>query len=333
MTTTSTGKTQPMGQQTPTQRLAQAWPAGAPLATTAQLMDAGLGDRTIASALKHGHVFRLRKGAYVQAQTWRALKPWEQDRLRLLAHLVTVRGTPTYSHFSAARLHGLFIWRCGPQVHVSARSSASGTSTPTDVVGHHEALAVGDVRSMRLRNGQLVHVTTLERTVVDCARIGGFAEAVIIGDHALRKGARSEVMWAMVNDMVGRRGVRKARRVLRALDGRSESPGESRTRLIIAGMDIPQPELQVELLVEGRVYRPDFVWTEQRLIVEFDGDYKYFDFKPTAEVILAERKREKRLMEAGWRFVRLEWKDLSNPEEVRRRILAVFSAQRGSLAA
>ena len=333
MAATGTGKTQSMGPQTPTQRLAQLWPAGTTVATTAQLMDAGLSDRAIASALKQGLVYRLRKGAYVQAQAWKVLKPWEHERLRLLAHLVTARGTPTYSHFSAARLHGLFLWHCSPQVHVTARSSASGTSNPKDVVGHHEELAAGDVRSLRLRNGQLVRLTSLERTVVDCARVGGFAEAVVIGDHALRKGSSIEVMWAMVNALPGRRGVRKARRVLRALDGRSESPGESRTRLIIAGMDIPQPELQVELLAEGRRYRPDFVWIQQKVIVEFDGDYKYFDFKPTAEVILAERKREKRLMEAGWRFVRLEWKDLSNPAQVRQRIQAVLTAQTGSLAA
>jgi hypothetical protein len=300
------GKTHSMGQQTPAQRLARAWPTGSPVATTAQLADAGLSGRVIASAVKQGQAYRLRKGAYVQTAHWQTLKPWEQDKLRLLAHLITVRGTPTYSYFSAARLHGLFIWHCDARVHVTAGTSVSGTSNPKDVAGHHEDLAPEDVRSIRLRDGHVVRATTLERTVVDCARVGGFAEAVVIGDHALRKGARVEVMWSMANAAPGRRGVRKARRVLEALDGRSESPGESRTRLIIAGMDIPQPELQVELLVQGRVYRPDFLWRRQRVIVEFDGDYKYFDFRPTAEVILAERKRERRLIEAGWRFVRLE---------------------------
>ncbi|PYI69619.1 hypothetical protein CVV68_00450 [Arthrobacter livingstonensis] len=322
-----------MGQQAPKERFAQAWPANTPVATTAQLVGAGLADRVIAAALKHGIVYRLRRGAYVQAEHWRGLKPWDQDKLRLLAHLVTVRGTPTYSHFSAARLHGLFVWHCGPGVHLTAASSVSGTSNPKDVMGHREDLAACDVQSLSLRNGRSVQVTTMEWTVVACARTGGFAEAVIIGDHALYKGARIEVMRGMVDAMPGRRGVRRARGVLRALDGRSESPGETRTRLIIAEMDIPQPELQVKLTAGGRVYRPDFVWEEQKLIVEFDGDYKYFVYRPTAEVILEERKREKRLMEDGWRFVRLEWRDLSNPEDVKRRIQAAFHAPRFAFAA
>lgn len=101
---------------------------------------------------------------------------------------------------------------------------------------------------------------------------------------------------------------------------------ETRARLIIAEMDIAQPDLQVDLVVAGHNYRPDFVWKEQKLIVEFDGDVKYFAYQPTAEVLLNERKREKRLMEAGWSFVRLDWGDLGNPEEVKRRIRAALNA-------
>ncbi|MEO8219411.1 MAG: type IV toxin-antitoxin system AbiEi family antitoxin domain-containing protein [Specibacter sp.] len=308
------------------QRLSQSWPAQSPVATTAQLADAGLGQRTLASALKRGLVCRLRKGAYVRSAYWRELKPWDQDSIRLLAHLVSARGDPVYSYFSAARLHGLFIWNCGPLVHVTGHSAASGTSGARDVVAHHEELAVGDSQTIKLRNGRAVLGTTLERTVVDCARLGNFVQAVVIGDHALRNGARLEAMWAMVNAIPGRRGVRKARRVLRALDERSESPGETRTRLIIADMGIEQPALQLELHVAGRVYRPDFAWVDRKVIVEFDGDQKYFAYRPTAEALLEERKRERRLMEDGWRFVRLEWRDLSHPEDVKRRILSVLNA-------
>ncbi|MCQ9162711.1 hypothetical protein [Arthrobacter sp. STN4] len=322
-----------MGDEKLLERIGRAWPAGAPVATTAQLAAAGVGDRVLAAALKHGCVYRLRRGAYVQAALWHEQKPWDRDKLRLYAHILTARGRPRYSYFSAARLHGLFIWNCGPKVHVTAFSAASGTGTARDVVPHHDELPAGDTCTIRLRNGMEVVATTLERTVVDCARMGRIAEAVVIGDHALRRGARLEAMWAMLAAGTGRRGVRRAAKVLRALDRRSESPGESRTRLIIAAMDIPQPELQLELRVDGHLYRPDFAWREQKVIVEFDGDVKYFDFGPTREVQLEERKREKRLMEAGWRFVRLEWRDLSRPADVRRRILAALGSMQPAAAA
>ncbi|MDO5751941.1 hypothetical protein [Arthrobacter sp.] len=194
-------------------------------------------------------------------------------------------------------------------------------------------MSVNDRQTLILRDGWQVLATTLERTVVDCARGEGFAAAVVIGDHAVRNGASMDTMWAMVNAAPGRRGVRKARRVLRALDGRSESPGETRTRLIIAEMNIAQPDLQVGLVVAGYTYRPDFLWKEQKLIVEFDGDSKYFLYRPTPEVLLAERKREKRLMEAGWSFVRLEWHHLANPAEVKRRILTAFHTCQSAIAA
>lgn len=308
------------------QRINGAWPLQQPVATTAQLLEAGVGMAALAQALRAGLLFRLRKGAYVQAANWSSLKPWDQDKVRLYAHVLSVRSDPVYSHFSAASLHGLFVWNCGPDVHLSCTSSASGTSGAKDVVIHREALEPSDVQEVLLRNGRRVRATSLERTVLDCARCGPFAQAVVIGDHALRVGARMETLQALVGGMGGRRGVRKARRVLAALDPRSESGGETRTRLIIAGMQIDQPELQVEIWAGEKLYRPDFVWRKQKLIVEFDGDVKYFAYRRTGDVILDERKREKRLMELGWRFVRLEWKDLAHPQEVQRRIMAAYTA-------
>ncbi len=315
-----------MEQKSLEQRLRKPWPPLSQLATTAQLADAGLGERVLASALKRGLIFRLRKGVYVQAAQWLRCKPWEQEKLRLFAHVLTVRGEPVYSFFSAARLHGLFIWNCSALVHVTTSSTNSSSSGARDVNPHHETLDASEIEELKLTNGMPLTATTLERTVVDCARMGGFAEAVVIGDHALYKDARIEIMWSIVNAMPQRRGVRRARRVLHALDGKSESPGESRTRLSQAAMKIDQPELQKELIAGDRMYRPDFVWEEQMLIVEFDGDSKYFACERTDKIILEERKREKRLMEMGWRFVRLEWKDLANPEDVKRRVVAAYNA-------
>ncbi|WP_125610666.1 endonuclease domain-containing protein [Specibacter cremeus] len=127
-------------------------------------------------------------------------------------------------------------------------------------------------------------------------------------------------MRALVAAMDGYQGVRRARRVLDAVNGRSESAGETRTRLVIAEMSVEQPELQVDLRAGGETYRPDFVWRRFKLIVEFDGDGKYFDYAPTADVLLRERRRENALIEAGWRFIRFTWDDLSDPAGMKRRI-------------
>ena len=62
-------------------------------------------------------------------------------------------------------------------------------------------------------------------------------------------------------------------------------------------------------------HRLDFAWKEEKVALEFDGKIKYFDYSPTAEVLFEERRREKALVEEGWRFVRVEWKDLFREQE------------------
>jgi hypothetical protein len=54
---------------------------------------------------------------------------------------------------------------------------------------HLFALGDSDVGTLQLADGREIYVTSLERTVLDCARLLRLNEAAIIGDHALRKGA------------------------------------------------------------------------------------------------------------------------------------------------
>ncbi len=109
-----------------------------------------------------------------------------------------------------------------------------------------------------------VSVTTLARTVADLARSLSFEQAVVTGDAALRQGLeRSEVEVCLAR-MRRWPGVIQARRVIRFLDGRSESPGESRSRVGFLTSGIPSPEPQHEIYNEhGRLIgRTDFAWVE-----------------------------------------------------------------------
>lgn len=315
-------------------KLEKLWPKNRLVLTTRQLADLGISSAALTAASRSGRVLRLRPGAFVLAQAWREMLPSNRDRVRLAAHVLTVKGIPTYSHVSAALLHGLSIWQGGPKVHVTAPFARSGSGVPADVHFHRELLSADHVEETILKSGLLARITTLERTVFDCARTLPFESAVILGDSASRNGCNMALVWEMANSMTGRRGVARSRKVLLAINGLSESPGETRTRLIIAQMPIEQPELQAELLATGFLYRPDFLWRRYKLIVEFDGDIKYFAYKSTPEALVQERKRERRLMEEGWRFVRLTWADLSEPDLVKLRILKAIaegSAEDGGL--
>jgi hypothetical protein len=124
--------------------------------------------------------------------------------------------------------------------------------------------------------------------------------------------------------------VRQARRVVAFLDGRSESVGESLSRVRIAEDGLPAPELQRQIIdARGRpVGRVDFCWEEHRTIGEFDGKIKYGRLlKPgqsTENAVFAEKVREDKLRDNGWLVVRWLWSDLYSPGVIRDRLLRAF---------
>ena len=91
------------------------------------------------------------------------------------------------------------------------------------------------------------------RTVVDVARRMSFEAAVAVADAALRSAGRSEAdiaacraqLEAATRRAKGWPGVPAARQVLAFADGRSESVGESRSRVAIARAGLPTPALQL----------------------------------------------------------------------------------------
>lgn len=309
-------------------RFERNWPSGRVLGTTAELTLAGLGPRILTAGVKCGLLYRVRHGVYIKMDVWREKLPSQRDMLRLAAHFKATGGTSVYSHLSAARLLGLYIWNAGPAIHVTAPSSLSSTSAVAGITVHRRSVVHALHKKINHRQIGPVLVTNLEQTIVDCARTEHFVTAVIIGDSGLHRGASLDIMHQLLNALPGRRGVRAARKVLAALSTASESVGETRLRLVVAEMDVPKPEYQVWLQAAGNSYRVDGAWRDIKLALEFDGKTKYFAYKRTDEAIYEERQRERELMEAGWTFLRVEWKDLGNPELLRLRIIASMETAR-----
>lgn len=291
---------------------------------TEQLLQRGLNSRAIAQLVRDGALVRVRRGCYARGEWWAALNAAGRRRQLIYAHAHGTRTTSAggfvYSHTSGASLQRLHLWGVNENVHLTQATCPSGISHGQGVVAHTRRLGSREVTFV---DG--LPCTSLERTVVDCCLMFNVRQALVLVDHAARLGADVALLRDYCTALGGRNGVVALRRALELMDARSESAGESLTRELIHRLRIPPPELQHVVRTPLGEHRLDFAWPRQKVALEFDGRTKYFDYRPTSEVIFAERRREKALMEQGWTFIRIEWKDLFQEREFKCRLLRALT--------
>lgn len=140
--------------------------------------------------------------------------------------------------------------------------------------------------------------------VLDAVMAGNYDYGVRVGEEALDRAEEFLV-----------RGLAEVWRRLRQFgDRRSESPGESRCRVLFDELGFEPPELQqvIHLPRIGSV-RVDFWW--DGVICEFDGMVKYtrgLTGQPAEETVRQEKLREDALRMLDYQVVRLTWADLDD---------------------
>jgi hypothetical protein len=174
-------------------------------------------------------------------------------------------------------------------------------------------------------------VTSLARTVLDLARTWPMTQAVAAGDRALTLGLTGAELDVGLIAMKRWPGVRAARRVVEFLDVRSESVGESMSRVRLMEEGLPAPKSQREIYgPDGKpIARVDFFWEEHQTVGEFDGKIKYGRLlKPgqrIEDVIFEEKLREDAVRDLGLQVVRWIWPDFYRVGVLRERVLRAFA--------
>jgi hypothetical protein len=141
-----------------------------------------------------------------------------------------------------------------------------------------------------------VLVTTQLRTVFDCARWLSLTEGVVVADALSHSGAVTQPeLAAYARTHRGLRGVRQLAQVLELMEPNSESPMETRVRLLIVLAGLPRPIAQLVIFDgAGRfVARADLGYEEKRLLVEYDGAFHW-------EQRRADDRRRDALRRLGW---------------------------------
>ena len=274
---------------------------------------------------RRGELTRVRRGAYAAA-IGDELTREEQHRRLLYATAAQLFDGSVVSHGSAAVLHGLPVWAAAiTRVHVTRSRSGHGKRRSL-VHAHCAPLDVAEIVLI-----DQIAVTSIARTVLDLARTLPMDQAVAVGDRALRGGLSPRELASGLLRMERWPGVRQARRTIDFLDPRSESVGESVSRVRLHLEGLPAPELQQDILgTKGEVIaRVDFLWKEQRTVGEFDGKVKYDRLlKPGqlgAQVLFEEKVREDLIRDCGLQVARWIWRDLYRPGVIRDRVLRAFA--------
>jgi very-short-patch-repair endonuclease len=117
-------------------------------------------------------------------------------------------------------------------------------------------------------------VTTPLRTAFDCARWLTLVEAVVVADALAHAGLITAAgLRAYVRAHRGLRGVVQASRVADLIEPLTESPMESRLRMLLlsGGLGVPVAQFEVRDAAGVFVARADFAYPQRRVIVEYDG--------------------------------------------------------------
>jgi hypothetical protein len=119
-----------------------------------------------------------------------------------------------------------------------------------------------------------------------------------------------------VQELAGTPGSRAATRAVTFADGRSESVGESRSRVLLHRLGLAPSALQRTIHSASGLFlgRADFAWEDERVVGEFDGRVKYGRARrpghDPADVVFEEKRREDAIRDEDWGVVRWTWSDL-----------------------
>lgn len=170
-----------------------------------------------------------------------------------------------------------------------------------------------------------LQVTTPARTWIDCAAFISRPHLVSMGDAILARGLASEDdLHQMVRWGRGRRGIVPARYCLSMLDPAAGSPAESRVRAILVLGGLPRPECNIDVFDRtGWLARPDLVWKDASVIVEYDGRTHEDESQRRKDAL-----RRNLLQQAGWQVIVFTADDLHRPERMVRIVSEALRSRR-----
>ena len=174
-----------------------------------------------------------------------------------------------------------------------------------------------------------IPVTTAERTLLDLA--------AVFPEHRLRRAVRQAQylklttigsLAAVLHGPGPMRGRKKLARIIATGSAPTQSELEDVVLDLILRGGFAHPLVNEPLFIAGRRIVPDFLWPEQRLVIEADGPHHDDPFERVAD------KERQAILEAhGYRVVRVTWAQaIAQPAATLRRFASAGAPRRDDLS-
>jgi very-short-patch-repair endonuclease len=291
------------------------------IVTTQQLRAAGLSDEMISRWVRDGRLHPVFRTVYLLGH------PSLGPRARMRAAALACPGA-VISHRSAAALLG--IREVAPAVVDLIPVEQRGRQI--DGIKAHRVPFPGP---SEVRRAYGIPCTTVARTVVDLAGTNGIEklrEAVEMA--ATRKALDIAAIDAILANGPKRRGAPCLRSVIdewrpvaeTAKFATVRSLFEAKLLPLIAAAGLPMPRINAPVRTAERVLEVDLLWPEQRFVVEADSRRHH-----AIEVAFErDHKRNRELLAAGYRLLRVSWREAENEPAAVFAVIRSELEQRGS---
>lgn len=268
----------------------------------AQLVELGLSEKAVSHRIAAGRLHLIHRGVYAVGS------PRLSAEGHLMAAVLACGPAAALSHRSAASHLGVL-----PDARMVDVTAPGRRGRSIDGIRAHAcALTPADLTEI-----DDIPCTSLARTLLDVAGA--------VQEHRLRSALRQAEILGLLDvreveaaaQRVSRpRGVVTLRRLIAEFDPDllyTESELEGRFLALCRSSGLPAPEINVPIRIGGLQLRPDCLWRRERLVVELDGAR----FHSTPSAVERDKRRDQRLLLAGWTTVRCTWSQVERePDEL-----------------
>jgi Transcriptional regulator, AbiEi antitoxin len=235
--------------------------------TSRDAYECGYHRQSLSQLVRRGQILRVGPGAYVDRERYEAASPEQRHEMSTRAVVRTFDGRVYASHYSALTLMSLPVFGA-PLGHIHVARAVDALSRRRSGLSIHTAYGNGA--------GRLIGGTpsvTPALAILGAAMTCGIETGVVAADAALAVDKTTvDDLQTWLDKLSRHRDVTRARQAVRLADARSESVGESRTRLMLNAIGFrPTPQVEIRDLQGRLVGRVDFLLKRERIIVEFDG--------------------------------------------------------------